>query len=995
MGLIIFENGKKNYFAGFTKKLKQIVCMAVLLGTSSLASAQTVSYYGFSQSQETFTPLSNPTNIAVATGSSAASSLDETSYELQNAIPFQFPMNGAVYSTLRVHSNGFISFGSASSTSTEPISASTAYSAVISPLSADLQALYNINGLTGSIDYEVVGTAPNREFVVQWKNFKVYSSSSSSTSYHNWTFQARLSEDGSIKFVYDLQSVGTPSSANAKVGLRGSSNTDYVNRTASGTSTSNWVTTTAGTMSSNGIATNYSTLPPSGLTFKWDTPQPCIAPAAQPTALALTNTGIIINGSFTASNPSADRYLVLRNLAGTNPNPPVNGTVYSTGQNTDLNSYVAYYGSNTTFENNYNNGIKGNTEYIYTIYSVNSNCSGGPLYNTVNPLSGSIINCPITVNGISASSVTANSFTLSWPAPENGMALSYNTIIEVATDGNFTNQITGSPFTITPTTLSQIVSGLQPNTKYYYRGKNVSTQCESSYSSVGNIYTACIATDSFSEGFDGISTGTILPNCWSKILVGTSSSVPTINVTSTSDYVYSAPNGVTFYGNGADMTNLDNKAILVSPQLTNVGNGTHRLRFKAKKSTANGTHAIRVVALSSNDANATIEVIKTIPTAQLTASWQEFSVNFDNYTGTAPYVGIQRVDGASYSYMSVDDVVWEPIPACPDLTSITVNYSTPDGANISWTPANTAPVNGYEYVVTTNTTPSTGTFTPISTNTVTLTNLTNGTYYFWVKGICSSTETSAWKMVQFTTIPTTPAPWQEEFLTSSLPLGWITTGWSMGTTGPNTGVGNSNTNLYKNLYSTQPSGEFSTIAVGPLSNNTFELSFYYKQANFNSPYAPLADWGKFDVQVSTDFGASWTTIGTVDNEAGTGNYIQKTYPLANYAGEYVKVKIVATRTAGDYYLSFDNFEIKSSGSLSINETAVRDEIVVYPNPTSGIVNIKAKEELTQYELFNVSSQKIKTGFTKIMDITSLNSGVYILKIQLKSGKTVTQKIIKK
>jgi hypothetical protein len=907
----------------FFKLLKKTVTKTKLslLGSIVLSAwqvnAQTVSLYSFSQSAGTYTTLSNPNNIAVATASSGAGFLDENVYTLDNVIPFQFSFNGSTYNSVKVHANGFISFGATTSNSTDPISSGLAYSGVISPLAADLSSMFNINNLSSSIDYSVVGTAPNREFVVQWSHFRPYSANPTATSYHDWNFQARLHENGTIKYVYSLSSQGTPGATNAKVGLRGTASNDYVNRTASGTTASNWNNSTAGTISSAGIPTNYSFLPSQGLTFNWTPPAACVAPTAQPTSLNLSNTGIIINGSFTASSPASDKYLILRNLVGTTPNPPVNGTVYSTGNNTSLNSYVAYYGTNTTFENNYNHGIRGNNQYTYTIYSVSSNCANGPLYNVQNPLVGNITNCPITINGITTSNVATNSFNVNWSVSENGTANSINTVLEVATDNNFVNMVAGSPFTLPITSVSQTIDGLQPNTQYFIRGKNISTQCESAYSNTTSVFTACLPTNSFFENFDGV-TGNVLPNCWSKITVGVSSSTPTVNVTST--YANSAPNGVTFYGDGADMTNPNNLAILVSPQLTNVGSGTYRLKFNAKMSSSGGTYNIRVVALSSNTANATIQEIAVIPYSQLTTNYKEFIVNFNNYSGNAQYIGIQRINGSSYTYLCVDDVVWEPIPACPDLSTITVDNSTIDGANISWTPAISAPANGYEYIVTNTTTPpsNTSTFTPVNSNTVTATNLPNGTYYFWVRGICSANEKTAWKMIQFTTIPTAPAPWKEEFLTSNLPNGWSTgtgiSAFGVGTARGATGNGTTVTNLFKNQYSSSTTGSFNTIAVGPLNAADYTFSFDYKQSKYDSPYAPLATWGNFEVQISTDFGTTWTNLATVDNEAGTGSYITKTYSLAAYQDQYVKIRINANRTAGDYDLSFDNFEIKSPGN---------------------------------------------------------------------------------
>ncbi|OBW40200.1 hypothetical protein AB670_03438 [Chryseobacterium sp. MOF25P] len=898
-------------------KTKLSLFGALVLSTWQV-NAQTVSLYSFSQSAGTYTVLTNPLNIAVATASSGAGFLDENVYTLDNVIPFQFSFNGSSYNSVKVHANGFISFGATTSNSTDPISSGLAYSGVISPLGADLASMFAINNLTSSIDYSVVGTAPNREFVVQWSHFRPYSSNPTANSYHDWSFQARLHENGTIKYVYNLSSQGAPSATNAKVGLRGTASNDYVNRTASGNTSSNWNNSTAGTNSSSGIATNYNFLPSQGLTFNWTPPSTCVTSTSQPTNLTLNNTGIIINGSYTGSSPSADKYLILRNLAGTVPNNPVNGTVYTTGNNTSLNSYVAYYGANTTFENNYNHGIKGNNQYTYTIYSVSSNCSNGPLYNVQNPLTANITNCPIGVSGITTSSATTHSFNIHWSVSENGTANAINTVLEVATDSNFTNMIAGSPFTLPITNISRAINGLQPNTQYYIRGKNVSTQCESSYSSTSTVYTTCLATSVLNENFDSVTGTNNLPNCWSKILTSNNSSTPTISLTTTDNF--SAPNNISFYGNGATTTDAATKIILVSPELNNINSGTHRLRFKARRTSADTK--VQIVALTENTASATVEIIQTLP---LTTNYEEYIVYINNYSGSANYLGIRRFDGGTWSYMYVDDVIWEPIPSCPELATITLNSTTPVGANISWTNVNNQqPANSYEYIVTTsNTTPANNsavTTIASGTNTINLSSLSNGTYYFWIRRLCSATEKSPWKSISFTTVPTAPAPWKEEFLTSNFPNGWTNgtspQSFTLGTVRGATGNGVSANNLYKNMFNNAASGTFSTIAVGPLNATDYTFSFDYKQSNYSSPHASLTDWGNFEVQISTDFGTTWTTLVTVNNEAGTGNYITKTYSLANYLNQYIKIRINANRTAGDYDLSFDNFEIKSPGNVN-------------------------------------------------------------------------------
>lgn len=708
---------------------KSVFLLSLLFSQISFSQVNT---YVFSQSQSTYEELTDATIIATATGTSGSASLDDVKYD-NIVIPFSFTFGTQTFTSLNINSNGYVNFGAAiGASNTAPLSSGTT-SGVISPLGADLSGMFEFNGKTATIETKTLGEAPNQVFVIEWKHFKYYSNSV--TNHYDYNFQIRLHQNGTINFAYNFSVIGSPSSLSAQVGVRGNTTSDFQNRNAAGNNTSNWSNTTQGTNTYAVVTSTSTFLPTSGLNFNWSLPEPCVTPTEQPTNLVLSNTGIIINGSFNNSVPAADRYLILRTLSETTPNDPTDGIVYSVGQNETLNAYVSYYGSNTAFEENYNaGGIRGNNQYTYTIYAVSATCSGGPLYNTTNQLSESITNCPLSVSGLTANTITDNSIQLNWAVSENGTALPYNTIIEVATDNTFETMISGSPFTISSTDLTLAIAGLNENTKYYFRGKNVSV-CDSGYSSIGSAYTICLPTSAFSENFDSTST---LPNCWSTIAVG-AGGPPTINVTSTSDYVFSAPNGVTFYGNGADLSNLDNKLILVGPKLTNVGSGTHRLRFKAKKSSTSGTHAIRVVALISNTADATIELIASIPTTEITTTFKQFSINFDNYSGTASYIGIQRIDGSSYSYMSVDDVSWEEIPTCGDVENLTASSVTKNSATLSWEGSGIYydVEYGIQGFIPTGT--PTADLSEISNNYL-LSNLTETTsYHYYVRQNCSAT----------------------------------------------------------------------------------------------------------------------------------------------------------------------------------------------------------------------------------------------------------------
>lgn len=112
-------------------------------------------------------------------------------------------------------------------------------------------------------------------------------------------------------------------------------------------------------------------------------PLPVCTTPNQPTVLNLTPTGDTIIGDFTAATPNPDNYLVCISTSATAPNPN-NTTVYNIGD-TIGTATVVDIDSDTVFTAT---GLNPSTTYYIYVFSYNDQCSGGPLYNTTNPLTG-------------------------------------------------------------------------------------------------------------------------------------------------------------------------------------------------------------------------------------------------------------------------------------------------------------------------------------------------------------------------------------------------------------------------------------------------------------------------------------------------------------------------------------------------------------------------------------------------------------------------------
>ena len=305
-----------------TAFLKNAALLVFFLICQFTVNAQ-VSSYSFSQSNGSYTPIVG-TVLGAATGNAAATNLDSNVYPV--TLPFGFNLNGIPQSSINVSSNGFITFGATApaTSNTTPLSNTATYDGAVSAFGKDLSSFFSVGGKSGSISWETTGTAPNREVVIQWDNFRT-NSSTSITSVFAFSFQIRLQETTNIiRIVYNSGSflVGsTAVSSTAQIGLRGTANTDFNTRLNS--STVEFFNSTAGT--ANSSSQSYSTsnavpgMPGAGLTYIW-TPPTCFPPSGITVNSSSSNSASL---SWTASVSTPGGYDIYYSTDNT---PPISST---------------------------------------------------------------------------------------------------------------------------------------------------------------------------------------------------------------------------------------------------------------------------------------------------------------------------------------------------------------------------------------------------------------------------------------------------------------------------------------------------------------------------------------------------------------------------------------------------------------------------------------------------------------------------------------------
>ena len=335
------------------------------------------------------------------------------------------------------------------------------------------------------------------------------------------------------------------------------------------------------------------------------------------------------------------------------------------------------------------------------------------------------------------SDVTDESITVAW-APgytENSWNLEYR-----AGNGAWISEgvVTGSSYTIT---------NLTSNTDYTVRMQSSCGGGDVSDWAMASEHTACsdLTTMPFIDNLDsytGATTTSVatsnLPDCWSHINEGTSSSYsgyPIIYNNST--YAASGTNSLRFYTYTTAGTYDDQIAILPPIDVTTVPMNTLQVAFDVRALNTSYTFKLDVGIMTDPTDRSTFVTIQSLNITSTT--YANYEVPFSQYLGTGKYIAFKASKPTSgYNYGYVDNIRVEPIPACPKPTNVTSNGVTTSSVTLGWTEVGSASSWEIAYGPA-GFTPGTaaGTTEIVYTNPYTVTGLSaSSNYDFYVRSDC-------------------------------------------------------------------------------------------------------------------------------------------------------------------------------------------------------------------------------------------------------------------
>ncbi|WP_432672693.1 choice-of-anchor J domain-containing protein [Flavobacterium sp. SM2513] len=589
----------------------------------------------------------------------------------------------------------------------------------------------------------------------------------------------------------------------------------------------------------------------------------------------------------------------------------------------------------------------------------------------------------VAVNGITAAAAT-----VSWTANagENQWDVVYGSA--AVTDPSTLTPISPAPSNTSTTTLS----GLTDNTVYKVWVRSACGGTEGNGAWIGPIAfrTACLPTANFNEGFETSAYGE-LPDCWSRVLSGPTLGQYAAVRTVTNDAAFGS-NAVEIHANSSAPTDF---VMLVSPYLSTLATATHRLKFYALS--YNTDTPLEIGTMDGNNSTSTYTPFTTFT---LGSGYNEIIVDFTTYTGTDTYIAFRNVAG-NYNSIFIDNVRWEVLPTCADVSVISVQDVTAEAASVYWTPTGTESNWQVAYGLASVSDPYLLTPSPvIGIPSFELENLTaNTTYNVWVRSVCGGTDgNGSWiGPIDFTTgCLATTVPYTQNFESVTLPaVPECTTVESSGnlndwdTTYGDTGYGFDGYVLRYNGNSAQANAWFFTQGLELTGGMAYTISYKYGN-NSSDNYSE-----NLHVLYGTDANPNAMT-----QEIGDHLNINNGMAMTN------EVDFIPA-TTGVYYFGFQAWSTANQSQLFLDNIVVEGSLATpvndyntfsfYPNPVKDVLNISSTAAITQVTVYNLLGQNVLetslNSSTTAVDLSGLPKGTYLVKI-LTATVSKTIKVIK-
>src|SRR5690606_30792129 len=162
-----------------------------------------------------------------------------------------------------------------------------------------------------------------------------------------------------------------------------------------------------------------------------------------------------------------------------------------------------------------------------------------------------------------------------------------------------------------------------------------------------------IMAANFTEDFENAVPYTDAPDCWTAINTTSWSYAEVVD--------YMGQSGSNSYAIYRDSDTGD--LILISPETTNLGNGTKQIRFSVAYDYGSGNNEIEIYSLNGNTATATKTLLQAFPVPK-SGNWVEYIVPLPQTTDDYFAFSFPKEANSGYASYYIDDIYYEDLSPC-------------------------------------------------------------------------------------------------------------------------------------------------------------------------------------------------------------------------------------------------------------------------------------------------------------------------------------------
>ena len=163
----------------------------------------------------------------------------------------------------------------------------------------------------------------------------------------------------------------------------------------------------------------------------------------------------------------------------------------------------------------------------------------------------------------------------------------------------------------------------------------------------------------------------------------------------------------------------------------------------------------------------------------------------------------------------------------------------------------------------------------------------------------------------------------------------------------------------------------------------------YKKSGFRPEYSGINEFHRYNldtaIYIEDNVFIGWTQTSTELLNLGFDlNYDYSNYVYYNLTGSWNKLPYQGIPMIRPVF--------SKSPLIHVADNQLLQNFNPYPNPVNNLLTIAPNENVL-YSLFDISGKKVKTGYSKTIETSDLDNGIYFLQIEQKSKSNSVYKII--